>query len=78
MLSADTIVIARSSEATVPNASYAGNTYAFTVRDSYSGLAYVDPQPRRTKDSNYNALKFFQGPSWRTRPNIVVKSDAAA
>ena len=77
-LSADTIVIARASGDAALHASADGCTYAFTIRDSFSGLAAAVPQRHRTLNNNYAALKHFQGAYSLKKPDIVVKSDAAA
>ena len=77
-LSADTIIITRASDPGDPRASVAGETIAFSVRDRFSGMGLVFPQTSRRMNSNYHALKFYQGPSGRYRPDIVVKSDCAA
>ena len=76
-LSADTIVIARASGDGVAQAAADGSTYAFTIRDSFSGMAMAITQRNRTMDSNYAALTYFQGASSSRKPDIVVKSDAA-
>ena len=77
-LSADTIVISRMSGDGATQAARDGSTYAFTVRDSFSGMGMAVTQRHRTLESNYAALKFFQGASGSRKPDIMVKSDAAA
>ena len=76
-LSADHIIVVREANSDDQRAGAEGEIFAFTVRDRYSGMALVFPQRRKTKDESYKVLKFFQGPSGRYRPNIVVKSDCA-
>ena len=70
-LSADTIVIARASGDGVTQAATDGSTYAFTIRDSFSGMAMAVTQRHRTLDSNYAALKFFQGAPSSRKPDIL-------
>ena len=50
----------------------------FSIRDEFSGCGLMCPRTSRSKDMNYSDLKHFTGPAiQRSRPEIVVKSDAA-
>ena len=51
---------------------------SFTVRDEYSGVGIADPKKNRTMETNRLTLKNFVGRKGATRPNIMVKSDAAS
>ena len=77
-LSADHIIVARDANPDDPKAAFTGETYAFSVRDRFSGMALVFPQTKKNKEETYKALKFFQGLSGRFRPDIMVKSDHAS
>ena len=56
-LSADTIIITREANLEDPKAATTGETYASSVRDRFSGMALIFPQPTRTAVDNYKALK---------------------
>ena len=60
-LSADHIIVARDANPNDPKAAFTGETYAFSVRDRFSGMALVFPQTKKNKEETYKALKFFQG-----------------
>ena len=45
--------------------SFSGDAVAFAVRDAYSGVGNIYPQPRRTTASNMGALRHFYGPTWK-------------
>ena len=62
-LSADHIIIVREANSNDSRAGAEGESYAFSVRDRYSGIALIFPQNRKTMEENYKALKFFQGAS---------------
>ena len=56
-LSADTIIVTRDANPNDARAANTGETYAFSVRDRFSGKALVFPQTKKSASNNYKALK---------------------
>ena len=70
-ISADHMITQKSTEGKIEN------NVAFTVRDEWSGAGIACPRRTRSLESNRVDLKHFVGVKGPTRPNILVKSDAA-
>ena len=74
-LGCDDIIVAKARSDTHRVTSL-GDTTIFAIVDLYTGVIIAYPCSSRRSDLKYKYLKFFVGPTWKKKPDIVVKSDA--
>ena len=74
-LSCDAIIVAKDHSNT-KRLGADGSAVGLTIMDQHSGCGLGFPTASATLDRYYYYLKFFVGPSWKSSPQIMVKSDA--
>ena len=75
-LGADSIIVAKTNTDGTRISGNGASTIA-TITDFYTGIGIAVPLANRTTEAFYKHLKHFVGASFNTKPNLVVKSDAA-
>ena len=75
VLSCDGIVVAKSHTDKTRLAAD-GSAVGITIMDNYSGMLMLFPTASAVMNKYWFCLKFFVGPGWTAKPNIIVKSDA--
>ena len=71
MLSCDGIVVAKSHTDKTRLAAD-GSAVGITIMDAFSGMLMLFPTASAVMNKYWFCLKFFVGPGWTTKPNIIV------
>ena len=75
VISTDAIVVAKT-HTDSKRTGADGECVSLTVLDHWSGFNYGFPTGTSSTDKYWYCLKFWVGPGWTKKPEIIVKSDS--